>query len=196
MAAPAPTMLASLLPSVYISMGYVLVSLVSQDLLYSPLLYGPYFLTSSFNLKQLEIFELLLPVWHIGSSANLNLCRYAFVFPCPVTRAVNSGIIGILIFNLCSSLGKKDRHMSPFVVLVHCCCHCSSPVLLMSLANDVIGILANSMLRFLSSWAASLASLSAISLPSIPMWALTHLKCIFQFCVARCRIMFLIFSIR
>jgi hypothetical protein len=49
---------------------------------------------------------------------------------------------------------------------------------------------------FSSSRAASLASLSAASLPSTPMCAFTHLKGIVQFSVAKCQIMFLIFSIR
>jgi hypothetical protein len=53
----------------------------------------------------------------------LNLCRYALVFTCPVTSAVNSGVIGIFVFNLCYSLGKKERNTAPFVVLVHCRCN-------------------------------------------------------------------------
>jgi len=43
-----------------------------------------------------------------------------------------------------------------------------------------------------SSWAASLASLSAASLPSIPTWAFTHLKCTVQFCVVRCSLFVLL----
>src|SRR5215471_15594101 len=70
---------------------------------------------------------------HIGSSASLYLCKYALVIPCPVTSAVNSGVIGIFIFNLCSNLGKKVRHTAPFVVSVHCRCHSSSSSLFISL---------------------------------------------------------------
>jgi hypothetical protein len=67
---------------------------------------------------------------HVDLSSNLNLCRQALVFPCPVTSAVNSYVIGIFIFNHCSSLGKKDRQTAPFSQLSHCHCHCSSPFLL------------------------------------------------------------------
>ena len=32
---------------------------------------------------------------------------------------VNSGVMGIFIFNLCSSTGKNDRHVAPLSVLFH-----------------------------------------------------------------------------
>ena len=97
------------------------------------------------------------------------------VFPCPVTSAVNSDVIGIFVFKLCSRFGKKDRQTASFAALFHCSCHCSSPFLLISLATNVNGILSNTMFIFSSSWAASFASLSATSLPSIPVCAFNHL---------------------
>jgi len=63
---------------------------------------------------------------------------------------VNSGVIGIFVFSLCSRFGKKDRHTAPFAALFRCSCHCSSPFLLISLATDVIGILSNTMFIFSS----------------------------------------------
>ena len=33
--------------------------------------------------------------------------------------AVNSGVMGIFIFNFCSTTGKNDRHRAPFSVLFH-----------------------------------------------------------------------------
>ena len=70
-------------------------------------------------------------------------------FPCPVTSAVNSGVIGNFVFNLCSRFGKKVRQTAPFAALFHCSCHCSSPFLLISLPTDVNGILSNTI--FISS---------------------------------------------
>ena len=113
-----------------------------------------------------------------------------------MTSAVNLGVIGIFVFSLRCRFGKKDRHTAPFAALFHCSCHCSRPFLLISLATDVIRIPSNTMSIFLSSRAAALVSLSAASLPSIPMCAFTHLKCTVQFSLAGCRILFLIFSNR
>jgi hypothetical protein len=50
------------------------------------------------------------------------------------------------------------------------------------------------MFRSYTSWAASLASLSAASLHSIPICAFTHPKWTVQFNVDRCRTLFLISS--
>ena len=72
-----------------------------------------------------------------------------WVFPCPVTSAVNSGVIGIFVFNLSSGFGKKDRQTALFAALFHCSCHCSSPFLLISLATDLF--LSNAILIFSSS---------------------------------------------
>jgi hypothetical protein len=63
--------------------------------------------------------------------------------------AMNSGVIGNFIFNLCSSLGKKDRHTAPFSELFHCHGHCSSPLLLISMAIYVSRIVEYYALIFL-----------------------------------------------
>ena len=60
---------------------------------------------------------------HIRLYINLNLCRHDFVFPWPVKIAVNSGVIGISNFSLCSTVGKNDLHSAPLSVLSHCVCH-------------------------------------------------------------------------
>ena len=71
-----------------------------------------------------------------------------------------------------------------------------SPCLFISVAAVVAGTLSYTMFWSFSSWAASLASLSAALLPSIPMWAFTHPKWIVQFSVDRCRILFLVSSVK
>ena len=132
---------------------------------------------------------------HVRLSANLNLCKYDFVFPCPVMIAVNSGVMGIFIFNLCSTTGKNDRHRAPFSVLFHWLCHFMIPCMFISVATVVAGTLSYTIFWSFLSWAASLASLFAASLPSIVMWAFTHPKWIVQFSVDRCHTLFLISSI-
>jgi hypothetical protein len=63
---------------------------------------------------------------HIGLSINLNLCRYDFVFPWPVTIAVNSDVIGIFNFSLCFTVGKNDLHSAALSVLSNLCvCVCA-----------------------------------------------------------------------
>jgi len=82
------------------------------------------------------------------SSATWILCRYAPVFPCPVRSAVNSGVIGILVFKLCTRFGKKNRHSVLFAALFHCSCQCSSPFLLILLPTYLNGILSNTVFIF------------------------------------------------
>jgi hypothetical protein len=78
---------------------------------------------------------------HTGLSINLNLCRYDFVFPWPVTIAVNSDVIGIFNFSLCSTVRKNNLHSAPLSVLSHCLCHFVIPSFFSSVATVVIGIL-------------------------------------------------------
>ena len=56
---------------------------------------------------------------HFGFSIILNLCRYVFILPCPVTMAVKFGVGLIRSFSLSTTLGKKDFVVAPFVVLSH-----------------------------------------------------------------------------
>jgi hypothetical protein len=46
--------------------------------------------------SKIMLSDVCCPSLHgqIGSSASLNLCKYALVIPCPVKSAVNSGVIG------------------------------------------------------------------------------------------------------
>jgi len=71
---------------------------------------------------------------HIGLSINLNLWTYDFVFPWPETVVVNSDVIGIFSFSLCSTVGKNDLHSAPLSMLSHCLCHFVSPSLFSSVA--------------------------------------------------------------
>ena len=78
---------------------------------------------------------------HFGLSINPNLCRYALVFPSPVTIAVNVAVIGILTCSLCYTSGRNDLHRVPFPVLSHCLCHLAIPCFFNSVATVFIGIL-------------------------------------------------------
>ena len=119
---------------------------------------------------------------HIRLSINLSLWRYDFVFPWSETIAVNSDVIGIFSFSLCSSVGKNDLHSAPLLVVSHCLCHFVSPSFFSSVAVIFIGILFYTMFGSLSSSAASLASLSASSFPSFPFCAFTHPKWVQVWC--------------
>ena len=81
---------------------------------------------------------------------------------------MNSDVIGIFNFRLCSAVGKNDLHSAPLSVLSHCLSHFVIPSFFGSVAIVVIGILLYTIFSSPSSSAASLASLSARSLPSIP----------------------------
>ena len=58
----------------------------------------------------------------------------------PVTTVVNSGVIGIFNFILCSTVGKNDVHRAPLSMLSHCLCHFVIPSFFSSVAIVVIGI--------------------------------------------------------
>ena len=80
---------------------------------------------------------------------------------------MNSGVIGIFNFSLCSAVGKNDLHSGPLSVLSHCLFHFVIPSFFSSVANVVIDILLYITFGSPSSSATSLASLSASSFPSI-----------------------------
>ena len=77
---------------------------------------------------------------HIGLSINLKLWRYDFVLPWPETIAVNSCVIGIFNFSLCSTVGMNDLHSVPLLVLSHCLCHFAIHSFFSSVAIVVIGV--------------------------------------------------------
>ena len=77
---------------------------------------------------------------HIGLSINLNLWRYDFVYPWPETIAVNSDVLGVFSFSVCSAVGKNDLHSASLSVLSHCLRQFVSPFFFSSVAI-VIGIL-------------------------------------------------------
>ena len=103
--------------------------------------------------------------------------------------------MGVFIFSLCSTSGKNDLHSAAFSVLTHCVCHFMIRFILISVVT-VVGILSYTIFCSSTSWAASLASLSATSFDSIPLCAFTHPKWIDQFCVVRCCTSFLISSVK
>jgi len=61
--------------------------------------------------------------------------------PWPVTIDVNSGIIGIFDFILCSTVGKNDLHSAPLSAFSHCLCHFVIPSFFSSVEIVVIGTL-------------------------------------------------------
>ena len=105
-------------------------------------------------------------------------------------------VIGILNFILCSTVGKNDLHSAPLSVLSHCLCHFVISSLFSSVAIVVIGILLYAVFSSPSSSAASLASLSVSSFPSIQICAFAHPKWIHQFCILSCRTLFRVSSIK
>jgi hypothetical protein len=81
---------------------------------------------------------------------------------------VISEVNGIFNFSLSSTIGKNDFHSAPLSVLSHCLYHYESPFFFSSEENVDIGILFYTILKSPSFSAASLASFSASSFPSIP----------------------------
>ena len=116
----------------------------------------------------------------VGSSVILNRCRYVLVIPCPVIIAVSCGDIVMRSFILRRTEGKNFLQTAPFVVFAQSASHWISPSSFHSDTIVHLGFLRYATSRD-SSAAASFAVLSAISLPSIPIWALTHPKWIDHF---------------
>ena len=75
---------------------------------------------------------------HVGLSANLNLCRQDFVFPCPVILTINYGALCIFILNLCSTRGKNDLHIVLSSILSNCVCLFTSPFIFISAVTVVV----------------------------------------------------------
>ena len=112
---------------------------------------------------------------HVELGINLNIWRYGLVKLWPVTIAVNSAEIGIMVFILCFMFGKNNLRTAPFVGLVHCSCHFVNPFSFSSVIIVSLGILSYT-ISPMSSVAAFLARRSAILFPCIPTCAFTQLK--------------------
>ena len=113
-----------------------------------------------------------LPHLHVASSLRWNRCKYAFVIPCPVSTDVISGVSFILDLSLAWTVGKYCLVTAAFW-LVHSLCHFCLATSLASWYIVLFGILAN-LCSVPPLHAASFASLSAVSLPHVPAWALTQ----------------------
>ena len=61
-----------------------------------------YFVNVSHSKITWSVLCSAVPQGHVGSSIILKRCKYAFVFPCPDTLAVNFCVRFIFIFNLSS----------------------------------------------------------------------------------------------
>ena len=114
-----------------------------------------------------------LPHVHFAFSLRWNRCRYAFVIPCPVSTADIFGVSFILDLSLSWTVGKYCLVAEDFWLVVHSRCHLCLASSLASWYSVLFGILVN-MFSVPPHSAVSFASLSAISLPSIPAWALTQ----------------------
>jgi len=131
---------------------------------------------------------------HVELGIKLNLWRYDLVKPWPVTIAVNSAEIGIMVFILSFIYGKNNLLTAPFVEPVHCSCHFVKPFSFPSVIIVYLGILSYT-ISPMSSVAAFLARCSAISLPCIPTCAFNQLKNTVHRRSCSLFISFLIFSI-
>ena len=63
------------------------------------------------------------PQGHIGSSLMWNLCRYALMFPCPVSMVVRFPVWYNFIFSRPSMSGKYSFVVLPLVVWAQLVCH-------------------------------------------------------------------------
>ena len=132
-----------------------------------------------------------LPHVHVASSLRWNRCRYAFVIPCPVSTADIFGVSFILDLSLSWTVEKYCLVAEAFWLFVHSRCH----LCLASWYSVFFGILVNTF-SVPPHRAASFASLSAISLPSVPAWALTQENFILHSLLSRLATCFLISSTR
>ena len=134
------------------------------------------------------------PQGHVELGIILNLWRYDLVKPWPVTIAVHSAQIGIMVFILSFMYGKNNLLTAPFVELVHCSCYFVISFSFPSLIIVSLGTLSYTDSP-VSSVATFLARRSAISIPCIPTCAFNQFKITFQYWPSTCFIFFLIFPI-
>jgi hypothetical protein len=91
----------------------------------------------------------------------LNLYIYDLFKPWPVTIAVNSSDIGVMVFILSLIDWKNNLLTAPFVGLVHCSCYLVNPISFPSVMIVSLGSLSYT-ISPVSSVAASLARRSAV----------------------------------
>jgi len=125
----------------------------------------------------------------------LNRCRYAFVFPCPVTIAVKFCVRFIFIFRLFPTFGKYSFVVLPLVVCVQFLCYFFALSCSNSLVTTLFGILLYSTVND-SFFAAFFASVSAKSFPINPACALTQQRYTSQFALLISMIFLLVSSIK
>jgi len=132
------------------------------------------------------------PQVNVGSSMILNQCRYAFVFPCPVTIAVKFCVRFNFIFSLSSTFGKYSFVVLPLVVSSFFAI--SSRFLLLTPSLPFLG--SCYILQLMTFFAAFFASVSASSFPIIPACALTKQSFTSQFALFSSMIFLLVSSIK
>ena len=76
-----------------------------------------------FKIIWLIVCSSFSPQGYVELGIILNLWRYDLVKPWPVTKAINSAEIGIMVFVLSFMYGKNNLLTAPFEELVHCSCH-------------------------------------------------------------------------
>jgi len=102
-----------------------------------------------------------------GASIILNLCRYDFMFPLPVTIVFMFCVKIIFVCRLSATVGKYSYVVLPFFVVSHSFCQVTllftSSSHFMALFGILLKLMCISVLLD-----ASFASLSASSLPVVP----------------------------
>ena len=76
-----------------------------------------------FKIMWLTVYSSFSPQGYVELGIISNLWRYDEVKPWPVTIAINSAEIGIMVFILSFMYGENNLLTAPFVKLVHCSCH-------------------------------------------------------------------------
>ena len=76
-----------------------------------------------FKIMWLIVCSSFSPQGHVELGIILTLWWYDLVKPWPVTKAVHSTEMGIMVFILSFMYGKNNLLTAPFVELVHCSCH-------------------------------------------------------------------------
>jgi len=126
-----------------------------------------------FKIMWLIVCSCFILQGHVELGIKLNLWRYDLVKPWPVTIAVNSAEIGIMLFILSFMYGKNNLLTSPFVELVHCSCHFVNPFSFPSVIIVSLGILSY-IISPMFPVAAFLTRQSTISFPCILTCAFIH----------------------
>ena len=139
-----------------------------------------------FKIMWLIVLSYFSPQGHVELGIILNPWRHDLVKPWPVTIAVYSAEIGIMVFILSFMYGKNNLLTAPFVQLVHCSCHFVISFSFPSIIIVCLGILLYSNSP-MSSVATFLARQSAVSFPCIPRVRASVCMCVrARMCVCMC----------